>query len=54
LKYVNASMVGVYIYLQPLLATFLAVMLGKDEISLNKIIFALLIFSGVYLVSIKK
>lgn len=54
LRYVNASMVGIYIYLQPLLASFLAVILGKDEMTLSKIVFALLIFSGVYLVSIKK
>ncbi|MEQ8359859.1 MAG: DMT family transporter [Cytophagales bacterium] len=54
LRYVNASMVGIYIYLQPLLASFLAVLLGKDELTLNKVFFAFLIFSGVYLVSIKK
>ncbi|QNL22432.1 DMT family transporter [Hyphobacterium sp. CCMP332] len=54
LRYVNASMVGIYIYLQPLLASFLAVLLGKDELTLNKVFFAMLIFSGVYLVSIKK
>ncbi len=54
LRYVNASMVGIYIYLQPLLASFLAVVLGKDVMTLSKVVFALLIFSGVYLVSIKK
>ncbi len=54
LRYVNASMVGIYIYLQPLLASFLAVILGKDELTISKIFFAMLIFSGVYLVSIKK
>ncbi len=54
LKYVNPSMVGIYIYLQPLLATGLAIFLGKDEMNLSKLLFALLIFSGVYIVSIRK
>jgi drug/metabolite transporter (DMT)-like permease len=54
LQYVNASLVGIYIYLQPLLASIFAVMLGKDEMTLSKVLFGLLIFSGVYLVSIKK
>ena len=54
LQYVNASMVGVYIYLQPLLATIFAISLGKDELTIIKILLGLLIFIGVYLVSIRK
>lgn len=53
LKYVNSSVVGAYIYLQPVLATLIAIGLGKDSLSLSKIIFTLLIFLGVYLVSFK-
>lgn len=53
LKYVNSSVVGAYIYLQPVLASIIAISLGKDELNLQKIIFAAMIFAGVYLVSIK-
>ena len=51
LKIVNPSVVSIYIYLQPLLATFIALMMEKDELNLIKIIAAVLIFLGVYLVS---
>lgn len=53
LKYVNSSVVGAYIYLQPVLASIIAIALGKDEITLQKFIFAAMIFAGVYLVSLK-
>ncbi len=53
LKYVNSSVVGAYVYLQPVLATLIAIGLGKDSLSIPKIIFTLLIFLGVYLVSFK-
>ena len=45
---------AVFIYLQPFFATLFAIGLGKDELSWVKIIAALLIFSGVYLVIQKK
>lgn len=51
MKFVNPSIAGIYIYLQPVLATIFSLMLGKDELSVEKIFFSLLIFSGVYLVS---
>lgn len=51
LREVHSSVVGAYIYLQPILATIISISLGKDEITSEKIIAALLIFSGVYLVS---
>jgi drug/metabolite transporter (DMT)-like permease len=49
----NASptLVGTYIYLQPVIATIVATALGKQILSLEKVIFALLICTGVYLVS---
>ncbi|MCO4293418.1 DMT family transporter [Solitalea sp. MAHUQ-68] len=53
LKYVNSSVVGAYIYLQPVLASIIAIGLGKDELTIQKLIFAAMIFSGVYLVSVK-
>ena len=55
LSKVNPSIVGVYIYLQPILAIFFAWLL-IDEMSLTKekVAAGLLIFSGVYLVSFGK
>ena len=46
--------VAVFIYLQPLFATIFAIGLGKDELSFVKIISAVMIFIGVYLVTQKK
>jgi drug/metabolite transporter (DMT)-like permease len=47
----NASMVGSYIYLQPVLAIIIAVLKDTDTISFEKITYMLIIFSGVYLVN---
>lgn len=54
LKQLSPSVVSTYIYSQPLIATIVALMMQKDELNLIKIISALFIFSGVYLVSIRK
>ena len=54
LKYVSPTIVSYYVYLQPLLATVIALFLSKDELSLIKIVSALFIFTGVYLVSSSK
>ncbi|RAU82481.1 DMT family transporter [Pontibacter arcticus] len=51
LKFASPSLVGIYMYLQPLLAIFIAVGFGKDVFTLEKGLYALLIFAGVYLVS---
>lgn len=51
LKVVPASIVGIYIYLQPLIATFIALMIGNDQLSTLKILAGILIFTGVFLVS---
>ena len=50
----RASTVAFYIYLQPLLATTLSVVLGKDALTIIKIVSACLIFSGVYFVIKRK
>ncbi|MGB3075097.1 MAG: DMT family transporter [Chitinophagales bacterium] len=47
------SVVGIYIYLQPALATIFALLLNRDEYPLIKIIATILIFAGVYFVSAK-
>jgi drug/metabolite transporter (DMT)-like permease len=51
LREVHSSIVGAYIYLQPILATLISILVGKDSITTEKIISAVLIFSGVYMVS---
>ncbi|MDG1477721.1 MAG: DMT family transporter [Vicingaceae bacterium] len=51
LKNLNPSTVSTYIYLQPLLAAAFAIWVGKDSLDWIKIVAAILIFSGVYLVS---
>ena len=54
MKELKPTIVAVFIYLQPLFATIFAISLGKDELSLVKIGSAVLIFAGVYLVTIRK
>ena len=54
LKKVNPSVVGVYVYLQPILATIIAVLIGKDSLTPIKILAGVLIFIGVYLVSYRR
>jgi len=51
LQKVEASIVSIYIYTQPVIATIIAISLQKDVLSIEKIIAAVLIFAGVYLVS---
>lgn len=51
LKHASPSLVGSYIYLQPVLATLIAVLAQKETLKAEKVIFALLIFAGVYLVN---
>lgn len=53
LKALSPSVVSTYIYLQPFLATLFAVSLGKDNLSPIKILSAVCIITGVYLVSKK-
>ncbi len=54
MRELKPTTVAVFIYLQPLFATIFAVGLGKDELSLVKLLSAVLIFTGVYLVTQKK
>ena len=53
MRELKPTTVAVFIYLQPLFATIFAIGLGKDELTLVKIISAVLIFIGVYLVTQK-
>jgi drug/metabolite transporter (DMT)-like permease len=53
LNKLKASTVGVFIYLQPVIAGLFALIMGVDSIDTLKIIAMVLIFSGVYLVTLK-
>ncbi|MFD2916790.1 DMT family transporter [Psychroserpens luteus] len=53
LKSLKASTVGVFIYLQPVIAGLFAIIMGVDHIDSIKIMAMCLIFSGVYLVTKK-
>ncbi len=54
MRELKPTTVAVFIYLQPLFATIFAISLGKDELTLVKIVSAVLIFVGVYLVTQKR
>ena len=54
MRELKPTTVAVFIYLKPLFATIFAVSLGKDELNWVKLLSAVLIFIGVYLVTQKK
>lgn len=54
LRHASSGLVGSYIYLQPVVATVLAMLNKQDQPTLEKVLYILLIFAGVYLVSRKK
>ncbi len=54
LKTLSPSVVSAYIYTQPVMAAAIALMLDKDELTWQKIVSAILIFSGVFLASQNK
>lgn len=53
LKHVDASVVSFYIYLQPFIVFGIALWLGEQHFTLSKLIAAMLIFTGVFLVSVR-
>ena len=53
-KKLRPTIVGMYNYVQPIVATIVGISLGMDHFSLMKGIAVALIFSGVYLVTISK
>jgi len=52
LKHVNPTTVSIYIYLQPIVASIIAISIGNDTFSWYKLISMLLVFTGVYLVTL--
>ena len=51
LKNLSPTVNSAYIYLQPFLATVVAMILGKDSLTWEEVIAAVFIFSGVYFVN---
>ncbi len=51
LSKVNPTVVSIYIYLQPLVATVIAVLLGKDQLTMVKVVAGCFIFLGVFFIS---
>ncbi len=51
---VSSSLVGVYIYLQPLLTSIIALFLGTDKLSITIVLAGICIFLGVFFVSYQK
>lgn len=51
LSHANPSLVGSYIYLQPVLTTLIAIAVGTDMLTLNTIVYSFMIFVGVWLIS---
>lgn len=54
LKQLSPSVIGVFMYLQPLIAAIFAVLVGADTLTTLKIVAAALIFLGVFLTTRKK
>ena len=54
LQKTNPSVVSIYIYLQPVIATIIALIVAKDALDAEKVIAGAMIFTGIYLVSLNK
>jgi drug/metabolite transporter (DMT)-like permease len=53
LKQLSPSVIGVFMYLQPLVAAIFALLVGADTITPLRMLAAALIFTGVYLTTRK-
>lgn len=51
LKHLSASTIGVFTYLQPVIAIVFAIISGVDELNFIKILAAILVFLGVFMVT---
>ncbi len=54
LKRIRPTTISMYNYLQPLVASLVATFIGQDTITWQKVVSAMFIFTGVYLVAISK
>ena len=53
-KYLRPTVAGMYNYIQPLIACVVSVCLGMDSFNVMKSLAVVMIFGGVYLVSVSK
>ena len=51
LKQLKASTIGVFTYLQPLIGIAYAIAVGADEFTVSKVVAAIVVVAGVYLVT---
>ncbi|MEI8202639.1 MAG: DMT family transporter, partial [Bacteroidota bacterium] len=51
LKHLSATVTGYYIYIQPVIASLIALFTAKESLELYKIIAAILIFTGIFMVN---
>jgi len=51
-KILSPTIVAVFVYLQPILSSSVAIALGKDKLDVWRVLAAVIIFAGVYLVTI--
>jgi drug/metabolite transporter (DMT)-like permease len=54
LRRLSPTIVSTYTYTQPIIAAYLATLMGQDHIDLVMVVSALLIFAGVFVVSFQK
>lgn len=54
LKHLSPSTIGAFIYLQPVVATIVALWVGVDQLTPLRVVTAIMIFTGVYLSSQKQ
>ena len=53
-KTLRPTTISMYNYLQPVMASLLAVMIGLDSFGVDKVVSASLVFTGVYIVTQSK
>ncbi|MFD1314927.1 DMT family transporter [Namhaeicola litoreus] len=53
LRELKATTLSIFIYLQPVIASIYAILVGSDSLNLIKVLATILIFTGVYLVTSK-
>ena len=54
LRQLRPTVAGMYNYVQPTVACFLAILWGLDSVTLPKILAVICIFCGVYMVTVSK
>lgn len=54
LKHIRPTTVSMYNYIQPIIASVIAILIGQDVFSIQKLLSALLVFTGVFCVTQSK